>query len=141
MKNTDEILNASKEVGITTKLIPANKAKELILSATDGFTVQKTSGHLAIQHNSISIPLEAHEFEYSNQLPDRPAYMFFDQEREPNAVVWVESAQKICTIMENAFGMEYFVLDEKGEYLIAVNWYVIEAAGTAREFLSDLVPV
>lgn len=41
--------------------------------------------------------------------------------------------------MENSFGMEYFVSNEKTDFLIAVNWYVIQIAGSAINDLNKLI--
>lgn len=47
------------------------------------------------------------------------------------------NAKLIGDLMENSFGMEYFVSNEKLDFLIAVNWYAIEVAGSAIQFLSQ----
>ena len=46
----------------------------------------------------------------------------------------IKNAKLIGRLMENSFGMEYFVSNEKVNFLIAVNWYVIEVAGDARKW-------
>lgn len=61
-------------------------------------------------------------------------YIFFDQENHNRSkVVVIDDAKKLGQIMENSYGMEYFVSNEKADYLLAVNWYVIEGEGSAKQ--------
>ena len=53
-------------------------------------------------------------------------------------VAVVDNASKIGEIMNNCYGMEYFITNLAQNYLIAVNWYVIEVTGTAVELLKAL---
>jgi hypothetical protein len=50
----------------------------------------------------------------------------------------IKDAKLIGNLMESSYGMEYFVSNEKADFLIAVNWYVIEVAGSAIESLTKL---
>lgn len=38
----------------------------------------------------------------------------------------VDDVRGVSRLMEGSYGMEYFVSNEGGDFLIAVNWYVIE---------------
>ncbi len=49
----------------------------------------------------------------------------------------IENGRNFCSILKNAYGMEYFISNENANYLVAVNWYVIEGAGSVNPF--DLV--
>ncbi len=61
---------------------------------------------------------------------------FFDLEnKDKNKIFVLDNVQNICNIMSESFGMEYFLCDEKFNYLIAVNWYVIELTNGAKEYL------
>ncbi|RAV02766.1 hypothetical protein DQG13_08955 [Paenibacillus sp. YN15] len=103
------------------------------------FTPFKTAGHLAIGADSHAISLEKYEFSYSKYLNSEPAFIFFDQEGlDRNTVVVVKDAKLAGDLMENSFGMEYFLSNEKLDYLIAVNWYVIEVAGSVAPLLTNL---
>ena len=89
--------------------------------------------------NSISVPLEKYEFSYSEFLGDEPVYVFFDQaNHNRKKVVVVKQGRRLCTILENAYGMEYFVSNKSADYLLAINWYVIEGTGTAKVWLQEL---
>lgn len=50
----------------------------------------------------------------------------------------IEDVRFLCRILEESFGMEYFLVDEDFTYLIALNWYVIEGAGKAVNLLSNI---
>ncbi|TKU16739.1 hypothetical protein FDX03_13770 [Citrobacter sp. wls827] len=59
-----------------------------------------------------------------------PAFMFFEQNYiNKDIVVLIHNARDISKLMENCHGMEYFISDKNGTYLIAVNWYSIEFIG------------
>ncbi|ODC05551.1 hypothetical protein BFW38_16960 [Terasakiispira papahanaumokuakeensis] len=99
----------------------------------------KTTGHLSIGKDSKSIKTEEHEFSYSKKLSKGAAYIFFDQEsKDRNTLVIIEEGSQLCNIMENAYGMEYFLSNKELDYLIAVNWYAIEGAGLAKNWFSEL---
>ena len=139
MSNADEILNVSKELGINCTLLTEEKGLNFTSIVLEKFKPLKTTGHLAIDQNSISIPLEENEFSYSARLDGEQACIFFDQEGDDRKkVLLLESAQDLCKIMENSFGMEYFLSNVNGDYLIAVNWYVIEVAGSVKKVFADL---
>jgi hypothetical protein len=134
MSKEKEILQVGKDLGITCTLLREAEALEFIKRVLEKYKPFKTTGHLSIGKNSISISLEEHEFTYSAKLNDEAVFIFFDQEStDRKKVVMVENGRNICRIMESSFGMEYFVSNKNADYLIAVNWYAIEIAGTAKE--------
>lgn len=138
-KNTHELIQASNNLGIDIVVIDEITSKKYIKRVIDKFKPFKTTGHLSIGNDTLIIPLEENEFIYSKYLESEPAYIFFDQEgRDRNSVVVVKDAKRIGDLMENSYGMEYFVSNEKVDFLIAVNWYVIEVAGQAIETLNRL---
>jgi hypothetical protein len=139
MDNATELLNESKKLNISCLLLGTSDSVNYIERVLKKYTPHKTSGHLSIYKDSISIPLEKYEFTYCKYLKNEPVYLFFDQENHNRQkVVMISEGKKLCSILENSFGMEYFVSNEKIEYLIAVNWYVIEGAGSAKKWLSLL---
>lgn len=70
----------------------------------------------------------------------RSRIYFFEQNKVLNKkiVVKIEDLRLLGKILENSFGMEYFLTNEKMDFLIAVNWYVIEVSGTAKTKLKKL---
>ena len=134
-----EILRAAGEAGYGCHLLPPAEGKSYISGVLGRYRPEKTSGHLAISHDSVSIPLEAYEFTFPKSLPQQPVYLFFDQTgADKGTVVVLSDGRSLGTVLEQAFGIEYFVSNERQDYLIAVNWYVIEAAGVAVEWMSAL---
>ncbi|NEW04638.1 hypothetical protein GK047_01185 [Paenibacillus sp. SYP-B3998] len=137
--NAQELTKVSNILGIDIVILNDNDSNNYIKSIINKFKPFKIIGHLSIGNDSLTIPLEKYEFLYSKLLNCEPAYIFFDQEGfDRNTVVVVKDAKLIGSLMENSYGMEYFISNEKLDYLIAVNWYVIEASGSAIEYLSKL---
>ncbi len=140
MKNSVELEKVCRELGIGCRILFKEESVNIIKKVFDKYKVGKKSGHLAIQFDSISIPLNGNEFTYSSHLNNEPIYVFFDQENNNrNEVILIDSSQRLGEIMENSFGMEYFVTNKKFSYLIAINWYVIEGAGIAKDWMKGLV--
>lgn len=140
MNDIKEIERACIEFEIGYEILSKEKAIQIIEFVVNKFKVQKITGHLAINTNdSISIPFEKYEFSYANYLNDEPIFLFFDQEStDRNSVIKINSAKKMSVIMENSWGMEYFVTNECFSYLLAVNWYVIEGIGDAKKWMKKL---
>ncbi|OCA69172.1 hypothetical protein BBI01_17315 [Chryseobacterium artocarpi] len=105
------------------------------------FKVLKKSGHLAINSSdAISIPAEKNEYTYSANLDSEPVYIFFDQENnDRNQVVLIEDGRRMGAIMENSFGIEYFITNVNFNYLLAINWYSIEGVGSAVNWMKNLI--
>lgn len=62
--------------------------------------------------------------------------IFFDLEsKDRNNIFIFNNVQDICDVMSESFGMEYFLFDEYFNYLIVVNWYVIELTDGAKKYL------
>jgi len=137
--NTNELIQVSRDMGIEILVLNENDSKQYIKKVIDIYKPFKITGHLSIGMGTLTIPLEGNEFSYSKYLKSEPAYIFFDQEGpDRNTVVVVNDAKLIGSLMENSYGMEYFVSNKDADFLIAVNWYVIEVAGLAIEFLNEL---
>lgn len=137
--NTQELLQISSNLGIDIVILDGKESKQFIKRVIDIYRPFKITGHLSIAEDTLKIPLEGNEYSYSKHLKSEPAYIFFDQEsRDRNTVVVVKDAKLIGKLMENSYGMEYFVSNEKSDFLIAVNWYVIEVAGSAKDRLTNL---
>lgn len=139
MSNTVEFKRSADELGLACTVLSPDLASKFISDVTQKFEVEKLSGHVAINHDSISVALEPHEFTFSQQLPSGPAFVFFDQlGSDCGNVVVLQDGKSLGKVLENSFGMEYFVSNENYEYLLAVNWYVIEGVGTASDWLNVL---
>lgn len=140
MGNIDELERACGELDIRSEALSREESVKIITEVLNKYKVGKTSGHLAICHDSISIPIEDYEFTYSSNLDDEAIYVFFDQEGySKKQVIEISSGQRLGEIMENSFGMEYFVTNRDFTYLLAVNWYVIEGAGSAKRWIKGLI--
>ena len=140
MFHTEELLHTSQILGIPASVMDGEEAQWIIDHTIQTFAPIKTSGHLSITNHPdkvIKINLESNEFTYSQKLPPSKGYVFFDtNSRERNKIFIINNVRDLCSITSECFGMEYFLVDEYFSYLIAVNWYVIEASGAAMAYLS-----
>ncbi|WP_256757356.1 hypothetical protein [Cohnella sp. WQ 127256] len=137
--NAQELTNTSSNLGIEVFVLDDRASKKFIRRAIEKFKPNKVTGHLSIGRDSITIPLEKYEFTYSKSLYSESAFIFFDQESgDRNTVVEVKDARLIGDLMENSYGMEYFISNNNLDYLIAINWYVIEVSGSIIKFFSKI---
>lgn len=137
--NKQELIQVSSKIGIEIEVLDDHSSKDYIMRVIRKFKPFKTAGHLAIGADSHNISLEKYEFSYSKYLNSEPALIFFDQEGlDRDTVVVVKDAKFVGDLMENSYGMEYFLSNEKLDYLIAVNWYVIEVSESVVPLLTNL---
>lgn len=133
MSKSEEIIEVSRELGVACDLMEEKQAVNYIPKVLEKFKPFKVTGHLQIGDNAISLPIEENEFSYSKKLDSEMACMFFEQNfSERNVVLMIENAKLVCHVMENCSGIEYFLSNDRIEYLIAVNWYSVHVAGTVR---------
>lgn len=139
MRNISELIHSCNKLDISFYIINGIEASKIISKTIELFTPLKTTNHLSISNDKnkvFTIPLEYNEFTYSKKLPKSKGYIFFDLEsKDKNKVFVFENIQNIGDVMSENFGMEYFLVDENFNYLIAVNWYVIELTDGAKDYL------
>ncbi|WP_256081684.1 hypothetical protein [Massilia sp. YIM B04103] len=139
MSCINEFLSSARELGLSCSALDTEQSRLFIAEVIGKFRPERTSGHLAIGHDSVSIPLTPNEFTYSSHLDAVPAYVFFEQHgADRDRVLILHDGRNLAKVFENAFGMEYFVSDEKKSYLLAVNWYVIEGSGECHAWMKWL---
>lgn len=130
----DEFVKSCSDLDISYDVLDAQSSDRLIQGAFTKFGPVKSSGHLSISEKSAELPIAGNEFTYSLRFDDQAVVIFFDQEVIPRKAIRVARGQKLCQILENCYGMEYFVTDDCNSFLIAVNWYAIEGSGRAKEW-------
>ena len=136
MNKVDELIRSSRELMLCSSVISSEYASNYIKKAFERYQPFKINGHLSIGDKALKIPLESNEFSYSMFLNNEPVFVFFEQKgKERGQIFKLDEGVKICSVFENAYGMEYFLSNEKLDYLIAVNWYVIEVTGYVPEQL------
>jgi len=140
LANVKELIEVSDKLNIEIFLLNEKDAQGYIDNVLALYNPFRTDGHLGIGKNTVSIPTEKYEFTYSQYLKEEPAYVFFGQDSNVarKSVVKVNNAKILGELFENAYGMEYFVSNETMDYLIAVNWYTIEIAGIAIQYILPL---
>lgn len=134
MSKSNEILRAAQELDLTCVRLDSISAASHIARAIARFAPLRTTEHLMIGHDSDAYPLELAELDYSSAFEPGAALVFFDQEStDRREVLEISDGPRLAELMANCFGMEYFVTNALCEYLVAVNWYVVEVAGVARQ--------
>lgn len=133
-KEANELIEVGERLNIKIELLPDNEAKKYIDQVLERFRPFKVTGHIGIGHDSFCLGIDAWEFSYMEYLPKGSGYLFFDQgdSMSQRTVVKIEDLTRLGRILENSFGMEYFVANEAVDFLIAVNWYVVEISGAAK---------
>src|SRR5574337_261008 len=119
------LTTACNELGVQYAVMESQEATNYIQSVIKKYNITKTSGHVTLpSEDSISIPFEEFELIYSEYMKNEPACLFFDQESDDRKNVFIiNDARRICEVMGNTFGIEYFVSNREQDYVIAVNWY------------------
>ncbi|MCV2884711.1 hypothetical protein OE749_08385 [Aestuariibacter sp. AA17] len=139
MDNYEELSRVSRELGVNISLMPKEWGSTYIELILNKFKPFKITGHVSIGESATATSLENHEFSYSKNLEDEPVYVFFEQKGDKREnVIMVEDGRLLCDLFANAYGMEYFVSNKNGDYLIAVNWYAIEGVGNVSSWLKEL---
>ncbi|WP_143603397.1 hypothetical protein [Floricoccus tropicus] len=136
MNEINEIIRSAKSLGINIKLLGKENSQVIIENVIEKFSPYRLTGHVAISNDSMKLDTDSNEFIFSKYLPKGKGYIFFEQDnsKQSKYCIEIENIQLLSQILEETFGMEYFVTNDKYDYLISVNWYVIELVGP-QEFL------
>lgn len=131
MAEAEEIITVGKKLNIKAELLADDEAKSFIQRTLDLFTPFRTTGHLGIGHDSFTLPIDKWEVSYMEYLSQESGYIFFSQgsRLSGRTVVKIENLQELGKILDESFGMEYFLTNKNADFLIAVNWYVVEISG------------
>lgn len=131
MSHAEELKNGAEQLGLQYELLTGEVAAAIIEACYLKFEPFRRQGHLGIMHKkSIKFKLSEHEYTFSEQLNDEPLLVFFEQTRENIDVVFkLFKGQFFSRLLEECYGMEYFLTNMHVDYLIAVNWYTIEIVG------------
>jgi len=132
-----ELINACTLLKKEYSIIQHAESTHYINSVISSYRPKKTAGHVAIQSEESDLfQTDLIEFEYSHFLDDEPVFLFFDQTgMEKNFVFKLNHGKNLCEILEECFGIEYFLSNEQKSYLISVNWYTLEVVGDAKSKL------
>lgn len=136
-----ELLNSGMEVGVETIVLDLDKSLSIINEITEKFCPSNLTGHLSIGNDSLELPLKKYEFEYSEFLNEERGYIFFGQKNSYSAgeVVEIGNVKKVAELMYNSYGIEYFLTNINLDYLISVNWYVIELTGNLPYSIKKII--
>ncbi len=140
MNHLKELMCVGSKINVSSHSIIGDEANTYIESIFHKYKPERKIGHLMIGGDSIAISAEKYDSVYSKELPPIKGYVFFEQNKfNKNNIFVIDDVSCLCDVMNEAYGMEYFVSDENLDFLIAVNWYVVEAAGIARRWLQTYI--
>lgn len=134
MENTNflykikELESAAKKLFLEHSIIAGERAGEFIQETLNKFKVSKKTGHLSIDNDvSKKISTDEYEFTFSKEYLSDAAYIFFEQNYyNKNQIFILKKGNLFSQLIQECYGMEYFITDEKKSFLISVNWYTIE---------------
>lgn len=131
IQEAEELLSVGSELGIKIEILDDYEANMCIHNALEKFKPFKITNHIGIGHDSFCLPIDEWEFSYTKYLPKESGYIFFEQSSilSRKTVIKIDDINLFGKVIENSFGMEYFLTNKNSDFLIAVNWYVVEVAG------------
>lgn len=141
ISEVEELLAVGEELGIDVELLNEKNAEDCIKALLNSFAPFKTTGHLGINNDSVKLPLDKWEYTYMEHLSKEVGYVFFEQSSNlsKKTVIKINDIRLLGKILEKSFGMEYFLTNEGKDFLIAVNWYVVEIAGDVKVKFKELL--
>ncbi|KMQ62812.1 hypothetical protein ACM40_06090 [Chryseobacterium sp. BLS98] len=88
----------------------------------------KVIGNLSIGSDiSEKLPTDEYEFNFSEKYISGTVSIFFEQDYyNKNQIFVLKNGKLFSKLMQECYGMEYFLTNDINSYLISVNWYVIE---------------
>lgn len=134
MENTNflykikELESAAKKLLLEYSIIEGERAGEFIQMILNKFKVSKITGHLSIDSEvSRKISTDEYEFTFSKEYLSDAVYIFFEQDHyNKNQIFILKEGNLFSQLIQECYGMEYFITDEKKSFLISVNWCTIE---------------
>jgi hypothetical protein len=124
----EELKTVAKKLFLMHSVIEGEIAERFIKNTFDKFKPFKITDHLSIGSEvSKKLPTDEYEFVFSEKYLSGTVYIFFEQDYyNKNQIFVLKEGKYFSKLIEECYGMEYFITDEKNSFLISVNWYTIE---------------
>jgi hypothetical protein len=124
----EELKAAAKKLFLMHSVIEGVIAERFIKNTFDKFEPFKITDHLSIGSEiSEKLSTDEYEFVFSEKYLSGAIYVFFEQDYyNKNQIFVLKEGKYFSKLIEECYGMEYFITDEKNNFLISVNWYTIE---------------
>jgi len=125
-----ELEEAAEKLFLEYSIVEGEMANEFIQATFNKFKPFKVTGHLSIGSEfSEEMSTDEHEFTFSEKYLSGPVYVFFEQDYyNKNQIFVLKEGRHFSKLMQECYGMKYFITDEEKKILISVNWYIIEIA-------------
>ncbi|WP_048501947.1 hypothetical protein [Chryseobacterium sp. BLS98] len=123
-----ELEAAAKKLLLEYSIIEGENAQKFILDTINKFKPIKVIGNLSIGSDiSEKLPTDEYEFNFSEKYISGTVSIFFEQDYyNKNQIFVLKNGKLFSKLMQECYGMEYFLTNDINSYLISVNWYVIE---------------
>ncbi|MFM2483468.1 hypothetical protein [Celerinatantimonas sp. YJH-8] len=124
--NALEIKEKANKLGMSVDIITGEKAKNYINFIFSKYGNVKKTGHISLDEGIKIKNDEDSEFLFFEKFDKENLYVFFEQDLiNRNTCIKVSNGKILSKILIDCFGMEYFVSNDVGGFLVAVNWYTI----------------
>jgi len=123
-----ELEAAAKKLLLEYSIIEGETAQKFILGTFNKFKPIKVIGNLSIGSDiSDKLSTDEYEFNFSEKYISGTVSVFFEQDYyNKNQIFILKNGKLFSKLMQECYGMEYFLTNDINSYLISVNWYVIE---------------
>ena len=125
-----DLLDTAQQIGIAASVWDKAASARYIEEIFSCYRPLKTWGHLQIGAAYSLSPAERYQYSYADKIAQSPLLIFDQNHREDRQfVLQLENGASVCRLMAGNGGLEYFLSDAAGSFLIAVNRYCIEYCG------------
>ncbi|MCX8534711.1 hypothetical protein [Chryseobacterium luquanense] len=128
LKKIEELKSVSKKKFLEHSVVEGKIAERFINNVYNKFKPFKITDHLSIGSDiSKKMATDEFEFSFSEIYLSGSIYVFFEQDYyNKNQIFVLKEGKLFSKLIEECYGMEYFITNENNSFLISVNWYIIE---------------
>ncbi|HFC8536495.1 TPA: hypothetical protein ACFP4Y_000840 [Neisseria bacilliformis] len=126
-----DLWETAQQIGIHVSVWDKEASARYIAAIFARYRPLKTWGHVQIGAGRSLGSAERCQYRYAKTIAQSPLLMIFDQNHREDRqfVLQLENGASLYRLMEENGGLEYFLSDTAGSFLVAVNRYCIEYCG------------
>ncbi len=120
----EDLNNEATSLRFEHRLLFGKEAEFVVNNAIEKFVPFRIYGHRQIGRSDVKLQTEEWESKFSSlYIKNEKIWVFFG---EKDGVFELSDGSKFSELVSKCISMEYFITNEKFEYLVAVCWYTIE---------------